>query len=167
MEESARIARGAIKPISQLEVRNFSALFIPGGFGIAKNFSNFAEKGQDMQVDPEVSEVILSFYNTVKPIGAACIAPIILAKVLGTTSSKKGIDLTLGKKGSEWPYANTIDVANKFGNKVVNCDIDDICKDGLSKIITTPAYMKETANAYEVFQGIGKMVDEVIELAKN
>lgn len=167
MEESARISRGAIKPVTQLDVGSFNALFIPGGFGIAKNFSNYAEKGQDMQVDPEISEVILAFYNTVKPIGASCIAPIILAKILGTTSGKKGIDLTLGKKGSDWPYADSIEVANKFGNKAVNCDIDDICRDGFSKIVTTPAYMKDTANPYEVYQSIGKMVDEVIKLVKN
>lgn len=167
LEESARISRGDIKSVKDLEVKRFSALFLPGGFGIAKNFSDFADKGADFQVDPEISEVILAFYNAAKPIGATCIAPIILSKILGTTSGKKGIDLTLGKKGSEWPYAGSIDVASKLGNKVVNCDIDDIYKDSFSKIVTTPAYMKETANPFEVYQGIGKLVDEVVKLMKN
>lgn len=164
LEESARISRGDIKNVKDIEVKKFKALLIPGGFGIAKNFSDFAEKGKDFEVDPEISQVILSFYNAAKPIGATCIAPIILSKILGTTSGKKGIDLTLGKKGSEWPYADSIEVANKLGNKVVNCDIDDICKDSYSKVVTTPAYMKGTANPYEVYQGIGKLVDEVIRL---
>ena len=35
--ESARIARGAISPLSQLQVDQFAAVVFPGGFGAAKN----------------------------------------------------------------------------------------------------------------------------------
>jgi enhancing lycopene biosynthesis protein 2 len=35
--ESARIARGAISPLSQLIVGHFLAVVLPGGFGAAKN----------------------------------------------------------------------------------------------------------------------------------
>ena len=40
--ESARIARGDVQDISHLEVGNFDALIIPGGFGVAKNLCTFA-----------------------------------------------------------------------------------------------------------------------------
>ena len=166
LEESARISRGAITPVTSLEIKNFDALFIPGGFGVAKNLSDFATKGTEMSVDIEVAKVILNFYNTKKPIGATCIAPIVLAKILGTVSANPGIDLTLGKKGNDWPYAGSIEAASKFGNKLVSCDVDEICKDRFSKIVTTPAYMKETAKPFEVFDGIEKLVKEVIKLTK-
>ena len=166
LEESARISRGVISSITTLEIKNFDALFIPGGFGIAKNFSDFASKGTEMNVDNEVGNVILTFYNAKKPIGATCIAPIVLAKILGTVSANPGIDLTLGKKGNDWPYSQSIEAASKFGNKLVSCDVDEICKDRFSKIVTTPAYMKETAKPFEVFDGIEKLVREVIKLTK-
>ena len=166
LEESARISRGAISPVDSLEIKKFDALFIPGGFGVAKNFSDFASKATEMTVDSEVAQVILNFYNSKKPIGATCIAPIVLAKVLGTVSAMPGIDLTLGKKGPDWPYSGSIEAASKFGNKVVSCDVDEICKDRYAKIITTPAYMKENAKPCEVFDGIEKLVKEVIKLTK-
>jgi enhancing lycopene biosynthesis protein 2 len=166
LEESARISRGSIRSLTDLEVKNFDALFIPGGFGIAKNFSDFASKGTSMNVDSDVSRVILSFYNAKKPIGATCIAPIVLAKIFGTTAANPGIDLTLGKKGEDWPYADSIEAASKLGNKVISCDVDEVCKDRFSKIVTTPAYMKGTAKPFEVFDGIERLVNEVIKLTK-
>ena len=166
LEESARISRGAISPVDSLEIKKFDALFIPGGFGVAKNFSDFASKATEMTVDSVVAQVILNFYNSKKPIGATCIAPIVLAKVLGTVSAMPGIDLTLGKKGPDWPYSGSIEAASKFGNKVVSCDVDEICKDRYAKIITTPAYMKENAKPCEVFAGIEKRVKDVIKLTK-
>lgn len=162
LEESARIARGNIKSISEMKPELYDALFIPGGFGIAKNFSNFASAGDKMEVDPEVAKAIWEFFHAKKPIGACCIAPVILARIFGTVSGKSGLDITLGKKGPEWPYAGSIEVANKYGNKLVDCDIDDICKDRYNNVVTTPAYMKENAKPHEVFDGIKKMVDEVI-----
>jgi len=44
MQESARISRGNILDISTLDARNYDALVIPGGFGAAKNLSDFAFK---------------------------------------------------------------------------------------------------------------------------
>jgi enhancing lycopene biosynthesis protein 2 len=48
--ESARIARGNIKPLSELLANDFDAVFIPGGFGAAKNLSDFGIKGAEMTV---------------------------------------------------------------------------------------------------------------------
>ena len=48
--EAARIARGEIKALTELNVNEFDALIVPGGFGAAKNLSDFAVKGVDAQV---------------------------------------------------------------------------------------------------------------------
>ena len=42
MEESARIARGKISPLTELDVSSHDAVVFPGGFGAAKNlYVNF------------------------------------------------------------------------------------------------------------------------------
>lgn len=102
--ESARICRGNIKDLSLLSSKNYDAVFLPGGFGAAKNWSNFAEKGADFQVDSEIERVLKAFVQDKKPIGACCITPIILAKVFGANKVK----LTLGQKTKEWEFCGTI-----------------------------------------------------------
>ena len=42
--ESARIARAAVQPLTQLTVDGADAVVIPGGFGAAKNLSDFGFK---------------------------------------------------------------------------------------------------------------------------
>ena len=44
MLESARIARGAVKPLSELTADDVDAAVFPGGFGAAKNLSDFGFK---------------------------------------------------------------------------------------------------------------------------
>ena len=44
MVESARIARGAVKPLSELTPDSADAVVIPGGFGAAKNLCDFGFK---------------------------------------------------------------------------------------------------------------------------
>ena len=92
MEESARISRGDCKDLQTLDVEEFDALLIPGGFGAAKNLSNFAFKGADMQVDEDVEQIMKEFHLKSKVIGLTCISPIIAAKLFG----KEGVELTLG-----------------------------------------------------------------------
>lgn len=102
--ESARICRGNVKSLELLLQQNHDALFLPGGFGAAKNLSDFAEKGNEFTVDPEVEKILLAFAEQGKPVGAACISPILLAKVFGN----KKVKLTLGKKEPEWEYSSTM-----------------------------------------------------------
>ena len=52
--ESARIARGAVKDIGQANAADFDALIVPGGFGAAKNLSNFAVEGAGCSINPQV-----------------------------------------------------------------------------------------------------------------
>ena len=111
MEESARISRGNCKDLNTLKATDFDALLVPGGFGAAKNLSDFGFKGADMTVDKEFEEVLRDFKAQKKVIGLTCISPIVAAKVFG----KDGVKLTLGCKGDEWPYAGSIDAASSFG----------------------------------------------------
>eukprot|EP00351_Strombidinopsis_sp_SopsisLIS2011_P006052 CAMPEP_0116870206 /NCGR_PEP_ID=MMETSP0463-20121206/75_1 /TAXON_ID=181622 /ORGANISM="Strombidinopsis sp, Strain SopsisLIS2011" /LENGTH=128 /DNA_ID=CAMNT_0004506433 /DNA_START=248 /DNA_END=634 /DNA_ORIENTATION=- len=114
--ESARLARGDVKAISQLKASDFDALFVPGGFGAAKNLSDFGFKGADMQVHSDVEAVLKDFHATKRPIGLCCISPVVAAKVFGTKSGGPGLKMTLGARGDNWPYNGSIDAANSFGN---------------------------------------------------
>lgn len=152
--ESARIARGNIKPLSDLSADNFDALLMPGGFGAAKNLSDFAYKGINGKVIPELEKLILDFYQASKPIAAFCIAPAILALVLG----KKGIEITIGNDKA------TASVLERLGASHIECDVDDFVTDRANKIITSPAYMYD-ANPYQVYVGIRKAIQELREMA--
>ena len=83
LHESARIARCAVKPLSELSSNDVEAVVFPGGFGAAKNLSDFGFKGADMSVPTEVENVLKDFHQAGKPIALCCIAPIIAAKVFG------------------------------------------------------------------------------------
>jgi enhancing lycopene biosynthesis protein 2 len=161
LTESARIARGNIKPLSDLDVTQHDAVIFPGGFGAAKNLCNFATEGAAMTVQSDVQKVITSFHSANKPIGLCCIAPILVAKAI------PGVSVTLGKEDSEggrFPHCGATGAAKALGAIHVPKDVNDICVDVKNKIVTTPAYMCDTA-VHEVYDGIGMMVAEVVKLA--
>lgn len=144
--------------MSSLMVKDYEGLFIPGGFGVAKNFCTFAFDGENMSVDPLVEKIIKEFHETKKPIGATCIAPIILSRVL------KKVDLTLGMKTDNFPYKGSIDVASTWGSNMKEVDCGEIVVDYNNKIVTTPAFMKDTENWNEIYLGMDKMVEEVVKM---
>ena len=154
MTESARIARGSVKEISELKAVDFDALFMPGGFGAAKNWSDFGVKGAEMTVQEDVARVLKEFHSSKKYIGLSCIAPVVAAKVLGSNSGGPGITITLGCKGDNWPYNGSIDAAKSFGNILEDKDIINICHDEANKIVTGPAYMRGDATYGQVYQNI-------------
>lgn len=153
--EAARITRGKIHNLSELAAKNFDALAFPGGFGVAKNLSDWAEKGSKCEVHAEVQRIIKEFYTASKPIGAACIAPILLARVLGN----KNITVTIGED------TETAAEIQKTGAHHENCPVDDYISDRENKIVTTPAYMYGNAKPHEVFKGIFGMAHELVEWA--
>ena len=140
----------------------FDAIFIPGGFGAAKNLSTFATDGPNMKVDPRIEKIIKEAVATNTHIGLCCISPILISKVLGKAYGGPGSTITLGKKGSGFPYSDSIDIAISFGNTLKDKDVKEICVDEINNIVTTPAYMKE-ARPHEVYDGIQMMVKEVID----
>lgn len=152
--ESARISRGEISPIEKLLPTDFDAVVFPGGFGAAKNLCNFASKGSDCDVLPEVQRVIKGFHQAGKPIALCCIAPVIAARVLGTRMGGPGVTVTLGAD------AAASDAVRTMGSTPVGRGVTESCTDIKNKIITSPAYMFD-AKPHEVYEGIGKMIADL------
>jgi len=161
MLESARIARTAVKPLTQLTVDGADAVVIPGGFGAAKNLSDFGFKGADMTVHGEMERVIKDFHGAGKPLALCCISPIIAAKVLGDKNPK----LTLGSTGEEadWPYQGSIEVARGFGGNMEEMSVGEVCVDSDNKIVTTPAFMFN-GKFHEIQDGVSQMISELMKL---
>ena len=152
--ESARVARGEISNVNEVDVDSLDALILPGGFGAALNNCNFAVAGPDGEVNAGVASVVQKFFDAKKPIGAMCIAPTLLALVL----KGKGIKLTIG---SDEGVAAGI---NATGNIHVNSSTADIVVDEYHKVVTTPAYMT-AGSISEAAIGIEKLVKKILELA--
>jgi len=152
--EAARIARGQIKPLSAVKAADFDALIIPGGNGTAANLCDFAEKGAAMTVMPEVAQLLANLHEQRKPIGAICIAPVIIAKVFGA----KGVQVTIG---NDEAVAKQI---TAMGAKHMVCAVTDCVVDEDNLLVTTPAYMTAN-NICEVYEGITKLCREVVSLA--
>ncbi|MDD4395590.1 MAG: isoprenoid biosynthesis glyoxalase ElbB, partial [Bacteroidales bacterium] len=90
--EAARIARGDIQEIGKYNPVDFDALILPGGYGAAKNLFTYAIDGVNAKVLDSVRKAIVDTHNLHKPIGALCIAPVLLAKVLGNITVTVGAD---------------------------------------------------------------------------
>jgi enhancing lycopene biosynthesis protein 2 len=150
--ESARIARGNIKDIAEVAVSDFDALILPGGFGAAKNLCNFAVSGPDCDVNPEVARLVKETVAAKKPLAAVCIAPALLAKVLGPINSPA---LTIGTD------ADTAAAVSAMGAKHVDCPVKEAVVDKENKIVSSPAYML-AGSISEAAAGIEKTVEELI-----
>lgn len=156
LAESARISRGNVVPLDQVNANDLDALVFAGGFGVAKNLCSFAFKGTDCDVLPACEALIWAMYRAKKPIGAICIAPALVAKVLG---KEHAVELTIGTdKG-------TAGAIEAMGCKHVDCDVISCHTDETHRVVSTPAYML-AENAAEAFEGIRELVDEVVRLAE-
>ncbi len=149
--ESARIARGAIKPLSDFDAENFDAIIFPGGFGAAKNLSSFAFDGADFNINKEVIASILGMVQTGKPIGALCISPVIIAKVLG------GVELTIGQD------EETANAITEMGSVHINTNNGEVIIDEGYKVATTPCYMLD-ANIMDIADGANNVVKAVFKM---
>lgn len=156
--ESARIARGKIKPLAQLHAPGFDAVIFPGGFGAAKNLCDFAFKGADCAVNADVQRVIQEFHTAGKPVGLCCIAPVIAAKVLGTKGGGPGVEVTIGND------SGTAQAIAQMGARHTNRPVTEACIDERANVITAPAYMYD-APIHAVYEGIGAMVESVLARA--
>ncbi len=153
--ESARIARGEIKDLKDVQAGNLDALIIPGGFGAAKNLSDFAFKGPAATVHPEVQRLLNDLAAAGKPIGAICIAPATLTKALADRKP----EVTIGSD------AGTASAIEAMGGQHKACSVDMIHFDTKNKLVSTPAYMLGPG-IKDVAQGIDKLVARIVELVK-
>jgi len=149
--ESARIARGQIRDLKQFNPASFDGLLLPGGFGAAKNLSTWAFEGADATVLPEVEEAIRGMVALKKPVGALCISPVILAKVLGK------VDLTIGSDES------TIDALESVGANHVYTTHGEVVVDPAHMLVSTPCYMLD-ATIDQIADGASNVVDAMIKL---
>jgi len=162
--ESARISRGDCKSLTELDVKKFDALIIPGGFGVAKNLSTLASKGRDLELNTKLDSVMNDFQSAKKPIGMCCIAPILAAKY--AQKNGKSFKMTLGMaSGEDWPYKGNVDLARGLGNDMVEMDLDGVCVDKNNLIVTSAAYMKN-AKPHEVMDNVTRMVNTVLKMVK-
>lgn len=153
LAESARIARGQIKDLQEFKAKDYEAIIFPGGFGAALNLSDFAVKGADCEINHEVRRALEESYDEGIVIGAMCIAPTVIARVLG----KHHVKLTIG---------NDTKVAaglKKMGAEHENKAATEVCVDEEHKIVTTPCYM--LANSIkQVAEGTHNLVEAVLDL---
>ena len=158
LEEAARICRGRIRPMAELNPENFIGLAIPGGFGVAKNFCNFATKGAQATLNPEVERVLDSFLSDIKPILAVCIAP----ALVGLVAAKKNIPLlmTLGSSSNDAALQ-----AKSMGHSIVEAGASDCVIDPRQRIVSTPAFMCEI-DMQEAWPGIQKSAEAFTEFLK-
>lgn len=152
--ESARIARGKIRDLAQVKAEELDALMLPGGFGAAKNLCDFALKGKDCEVHPEVARLVREVHAQKKPVAAVCIAPAVLAKVLGAEAPS----LTIGND------RETASALEAMGAQHVDCPVREMVVDQERKIVSSPAYMLATRIS-EAADGIEKTVKALIEMA--
>ena len=150
--EAARIARGNIKALGDLQVEAFDALLVPGGFGAAKNLSDFAVAGAGMKVLPEFLEVARGFHRAGKPIGLICIAPVMAAAICG-----EGAQCTIGSD------AETAAAIETMGGHHLECPVSEARIDRERKLVTTPAYML-AGSVSEAYGGISECVGAVLAL---
>lgn len=155
LREAARIARGKIRDVKTVKSSEIDALIFPGGYGAAKNLCNFASKGKDATVHPDVAHLVNNMIHAGKPIGAICIAPALMAAVF---RGKKKVRLTIGTDRS------TAEQLEAMGAQHESCPVREFVVDRENKIVTTPAYML-AQRISEAAEGIEKLVKTVLALA--
>jgi len=152
--ESARIARGAIRDVAQVSADELDALILPGGFGAAKNLCDFAVRGAECEVDPGVAALVRAVHAQGKPVAAVCIAPALLARVLGPERP----ELTIGSD------PGTAAALQAMGATHVACPVRELVVDRERKLVSTPAYML-AERISEAAAGIEKTVAALLEMA--
>jgi enhancing lycopene biosynthesis protein 2 len=153
LSESARIMRGNVKALSDADVLDYDAIIFPGGFGAAKNLSNFALKEDSTYT---VSDDILTFIQNAisagKPLGFACVSPILIPHAF-----PKGVKLTIGNDPS------IISAIESNGGDHVETEFDEIVVDHENKVVSTPAYMLGQSIS-DVQIGIDRLVEAVLHM---
>ncbi len=150
LHESARIARGQVKPLAALDASKFSGLVFPGGYGAALHLSDWAEKGASCDIMPEVRKAIEFMHQNERPILAICVAPVLLGRVLGRHAPTLSV-------GAEGELSQELE---KTGATHSPCGVKDFLTDRERRLVCTPAYLYGEASAFEVFSGISAATKE-------
>jgi len=152
--EAARIGRGDVENITELNETDFDAIIFVGGFGAAKNLSSFALDNDNYNVNEQVLNTAKAFAHVEKPAGFMCIAPALLPLIYPA-----GIKGTIGKDNA------TAKLIAAKGLTHIDCDVTNIVVDETHNVVTTPAYMLAESIS-EAAVGINKLVKYVLALSK-
>ncbi|MGY3688850.1 isoprenoid biosynthesis glyoxalase ElbB [Vibrio coralliilyticus] len=153
LTEAARIARGNIEDVAKLNAEEFDAILLPGGFGAAKNLTDFAVNGAECSINTHVASACRAFAQARKPAGYLCIAPAIIPMIYDN-----GVKGTIGNDDA------TASAFNALGGEHITCEVDDIVFDEEHKVLSTPAYML-AGNISQAASGIEKLVSKLVEVA--
>jgi enhancing lycopene biosynthesis protein 2 len=148
--ESARIGRGQVAPLSQFDASKHDALIIPGGFGVAKNLCTFGADGAKMKVNSDLERALGAMHEAGKPIGALCIAPVILAKVF------PGARVTLGQDEEAIEAVQAMRAVHEPTTH------EEVVVDSKNKLFTGPCYMLD-ANIVQIQVGAENVVRAMLE----
>jgi len=149
--ESARIARGNIKDLKEYDAEDYDGIIMPGGLGAAKNLSTFAFDGPHCFVNQDVERAVRDTAARGKPIGALCIAPAIIAKILGQ------VEITIGED------AATEAAIAQMGASHTKTTHGEIVVDRENKVVTTPCYMLD-ARVDQIGAGAENLVLAMLEM---
>lgn len=161
--EAARIARGNIIPIEQVQPADFDAIVIPGGFGSAKNFTSWAFNGPEGNILPEVKLLIVNMINIGKPIAALCVSPVVVAKALEGSIFQASMTIGSDKEGSPYDIAGFAAGLESTGVHSHMKSIREIQVDTANKIVTAPCYMMD-ASILEVRKNIRQAIEATRDL---
>ncbi len=149
--EAARIARGNIQDLAHYKASEFDGLILPGGFGVAKNLSDWVSKGPECNVLPGVEAAILETVKAGKPIAALCISPVLFARVLGD------VEVTVGNDPA------SIAAIEATGAKHIITSHGEIVVDKKYKAVTSPCYMLD-ARIDQIGAATERVVKEMMKL---
>lgn len=161
IEEAARIARGKVKPLTEMNAAEFDAVVLAGGFGAAKNLCDFAFSGVEAQLYDDVRAALLPFIQQGKIAAALCIAPVVLA-LLAKDAGIRGVQLTLGS-GEALDAVRSIE---HWGAVHKPTQPGEVCIDFSHRMASAPAYMYDDATPADVFasaQALVKGIDTLIK----
>lgn len=101
--ESARIVRGHVQDLKTLNASHYAGLIVAGGFGVAKNLSNFMSEKENFNMQVDFEAAVKAFKHDQKPAGYMCIAPAWLPKIYEnvqcTIGSDEDISAVINKMG--------------------------------------------------------------------
>lgn len=141
--EAARIARGNIREIGEIEAADIDALVIPGGFGSAKNLTTWAFDGPNSSILPEVKLLLVNLINVGKPIVALCVSPVVVAKALEGSSIHPELTLGSTKEPSPYDILGFNSGLAQTGANVEERTHKELMIDDANRIICAPCYMME------------------------
>jgi len=150
--ESARLVRGKIKPLSEINVVDFDAVIFPGGMGAVTVLCNWAQKKSEFNFNHDVEKLIKDTKKLHKPMGFICIAPMMITKIFSDAKFTIGNDKDLAKE------------IDKTGCQHIECLASDVVVDLKNKLVTTPANMLNTTISV-VAEGIDKLVKELVKIS--